>query len=162
MMESQKTSAPLPTLLFTWLSNVYWIWDLVHYWPKLKPIMPFTFFQCIQLTRHMLAMNWNNRIYNDTCLSFGLCLALILHYLDDFLIMDPPTASKCLENLNIIKEVCLQLGVSLALEKLEGPSQSLTFLGIILDTEHMEIQLSDVKLSCTCHQLTAWLGKESN
>jgi len=108
--------------------------------------------------RHMLAMNWNNQIYIDTCLPFGLCLAPkhfniladlpswilavkgvspILHYLDDFLIMGLPASSKCLENLNIIKGVCVQLGIPLALEKLEGPSQSLTFLGIILDTEHM-------------------------
>ena len=131
--------------------------------------------------RHMLAMNWNNQIYIDTCLPFGLCsvpklfniladllswilavrgVSPILHYLDDFLIMGPPTSSKCLENLNIIKEVCLQLGIPLALEKLEGPSQSLTFLGIILDTEHMEARLPDAKLSRIRHQLTAWLGKK--
>jgi len=92
---------------------------------------------------HMLAMNWNNQIYIDTYLPFGLhsdpklfkiladllswILAVkgvspILHYLDDFLIMGPPTSSKCLENLNIIKKVCLQLGIPLALQKLEGPS----------------------------------------
>ena len=61
--------------------------------------------------RHLLAMQWNNQIYIDMCLPFGLRSApklfniladflswivkqkgvsLVLHYLDDFLIMVPP------------------------------------------------------------------------
>ena len=104
--------------------------------------------------RHVLAMHWNNNIYIDTCLPFSLRsapklfniladllswiveekgVAPILHYLDDFLLLAPPSSDACLSNLNIVKDVCLQLGIPLALEKLEGPSQSLTFLGIILD-----------------------------
>lgn len=40
----------------------------------------------------------------------------------------------CQTHLNTIKEVYQDLGISLVLEKVEGPSQCLTFLGIILDT----------------------------
>ena len=60
----------------------------------------------------------------------------VLHYLDDFLMLVTPSAAThvCWSNLNTIKEVCSQLGILLALEKLEGPSQSLTFLGIVLGT----------------------------
>ena len=43
-------------------------------------------------------------------------------------------------NLDIIKAVCYYLGVPLAIEKVEGPSMSLTFLGIVLDTKRMEAQ----------------------
>ena len=86
---------------------------------------------------HVLAMHWNNNIYIDTCLPFGLTsapklfnilvdlllwivgekgVAPILHYLDDFLLLAPPSSDACLNNLNIVKDVCLQLDISLALE----------------------------------------------
>ena len=130
--------------------------------------------------RHILAMHWNNNIYIDTCLPFGLRsapklfniladllswiveekgVAPNLHYLDDFLLLAPPSSDACLSNLNLVKDVRLQLGIPLALEKLEGPSQSLTFLGIILDTQRMEARLPDDKLLRIRTQLAAWLGK---
>ena len=103
----------------------------------------FRFLPIHQADRHLLAMQWNNHIYIDTCLSFGLQSALklfniladllswiveqkgvspVLHYLDHFLIMAPPSVAShiCLGYLNTIKEVCSQLGIPLALEKLEG------------------------------------------
>ena len=63
----------------------------------------------------------------------------ILYYLDDLLTMGPLASITCEENLNVIKDVCIHLGIPLAMEKLEGPTTSLTFLGIDLDTERMEI-----------------------
>ena len=117
--------------------------------------------------RHMLAMKWNNQIYIDIRLPFGLSWFLeskgvspILHYLDSFLTMGPSSSTTCQENLNIINEVCSYLGVPLALEKLEGPTQSLTFLGIVLDTSRMEMRLPEDKLSRIHAQLTIWLGKK--
>ena len=98
--------------------------------------------------RHLLAMQWKNQIFIDTCLPFGLRSALklfntladllswilqtqgitpVLHYLDDFLLMDPPQSSICYKNLEVVKDVCAQLGIPLALEKVEGPSESLPF-----------------------------------
>ena len=94
---------------------------------------------------HMLGMRWNNQIYIDTCLPFGLCSAPklfniladllswilrskgvlpVLHYLDDFLTLGPPLTTTCVEDLTTIKEVCLQLGIPLALDKVKGPSKS--------------------------------------
>ena len=131
--------------------------------------------------RHMLVMKWNNQVYIDTRLPSGLHSAPklfniladllswileskgvspILHYLDNFLTMGPPSSTTCQENLNIIYEVCSCLGVPLALAKLEGHTQSLTFLGIVLDTSRMEIQLPEDKLSRIRAQLTIWLGKK--
>ena len=49
------------------------------------------------------------------------------------------------------------LGVPLAPNKLEGPSTSLLFLGIILDTERMEIMLPKDKLTRIQQPLTTWL-----
>ena len=130
--------------------------------------------------RHLLAMEWNNGIYIDTCLPFGLrstpklfniladLLSWILnqkgasptiHYLDDFLTMGTARSSTCHDNLNIMMNVSKQLGIPLALEKLEGPSHCLTFLGIILDTQQMQARLPDDKLNRIKLQLSTWLHK---
>ena len=47
----------------------------------------------------------------------------------------------------------------MALEKVEGLSTSLTFLGIVLDTVRMEARLPTDKLCCICHQVKAWLTR---
>ena len=86
----------------------------------------------------------------------------ILHYLDDFLIMGPPLSPTCSAHPTTIMEVCSQLGIPLALEKLEGPTQSLTFLGITLDTHRMESPLPPDKLQCIRDQVAAWLAKKCN
>ena len=65
-----------------------------------------------------------------------------------------------------IKEVCLQLGIPLALDKVEGSSKSLTFLGIVINTGRMELEacLPEEKLARICYQLAMelWQGKEGN
>ena len=61
----------------------------------------------------------------------------ILHYLDDFLIIDS-TLSSCVNNL--------ELGVPMAPEKNIGPSTVLSFAGIKLDTCKMEARLPQDKL----------------
>ena len=103
--------------------------------------------------RHLLGMNWKNNIYIDHCIPFGLRSApklfniladllswiaqnagvsYLIHYLDDYLTMGPPASAICQRNLDIFISLCADLGVPLASEKLEGPSTSLSFLGIIL------------------------------
>ena len=84
----------------------------------------------------------------------------VLHYLDDFLTIGPPSSTTCQKNLDITKEVCTYLGIPLTLEKLEDPRQSLTFLGIALDTSRMEVRLPQNKLSCIRAKLTIWLDKK--
>ena len=131
--------------------------------------------------RHLTTMKWNQQIYIDTCLPFGLrsapklfnILADLLawtaqkngvsnniHYLDDFLTMGPPGSSTCQRNLDIFAQLCKDLGVPLAVEKIEGPSTSLTFLGITLDTEQMEIRLPDEKLKRIKDDLQEWLERK--
>jgi len=72
----------------------------------------------------------------------------LMHYLDDFLKLDAPDASTCSHNLQIMKGVCQHLGFLLAMEKVEGPSESLTFLGILLDSKTREAHLPLEKLQC--------------
>ena len=71
--------------------------------------------------------------------------------------MGQEDSSACQDHLTTIKEVCQDLGIPLAMEKLEGSSQCITFLGIILDIEHMEARLPPDKLSRIRSQLLAWI-----
>ena len=133
--------------------------DIKHAF-RLLPVCP--------ADRHLLAMRWKNMISVDTCLPFGLRSAPklfniladllswileqqgvspLLHYLDDFLLMAPPQSSQCQDNLLIVQHICSLLGIPLALEKVEGPTDSLTFLGITLDTKRMEAHLPAEKLN---------------
>jgi len=122
---------------------------------------------------------WN--IYIDTCLPFGLRSAPklfnvladllswmltqkqvspVLHYLDDFLAMGHSGSSTCAHNLATIKEICSTLGIPLALEKVEGPSHCLTFLGITLDSREMVARLPEDKLLRIRSLLATWLSKK--
>ena len=131
--------------------------------------------------RHLLAMEWRKHIYIYTCLPFGLRSApklfniladllswiveqrgvsMSLHYLDDFLTMGPASSTLCQKNLSMFQQVCDELGIPLATEKIEGPSTSLTFLGILLDTSCMEARLPDDKLQRIQKEISSWLGRK--
>jgi len=60
--------------------------------------------------------------------------------------MGPQQSPQCQENLLAIEQLCNLLGIPLATEKVEGPTDSLTFLGITLDTKKMEARLPADKL----------------
>jgi len=131
--------------------------------------------------RHLLSMKWKKQVFIDTCLPFGLRsapklfniladllswileqqkVAPVLHYLDDFLTIGPQASPSCANNLQKIKDTCFMLGIPLALEKVEGPSQCLTFLGITLDTQLMLARLPDEKLARIRNQVAAWLSRK--
>ena len=55
--------------------------------------------------------------------------------------------------------ICSTLGVPLSPEKMVGPSQKLTYLGIEIDTTTMSVQLSDDKLRHLQTKLAAWQVK---
>jgi len=126
-------------------------------------------------------MRWDRKIYIDTCLPFGLRSAPklfnvladlllwilehhnvspVMHYLDDFLTMGPAGSPTCAHNLTVIKEICSSLGIPLALEKVEGPSDCLTFLGIMLDTQLMQARLPDIKLHRIKSEVASWLHRK--
>lgn len=132
--------------------------------------------------RHLLAMSWKGALYIDTCLPFGLRSAprlfniaadllewilkdrgvsFVIHYLDDFLTVGTPGSTACSRNLEIIREVCKSLGIPLALEKVEGPTTVLDFLGITIDTTLMEARLPQLKLERTKATVQEWLHKKS-
>ena len=92
--------------------------------------------------RPLQAVKWDNQIFIDPMLPFGLhsapkifnavadalqwCLCsrevpLIRHYLDDFiLVAPPPHSSQCQTSLDTLLQVCRELGVPIAKEKQRG------------------------------------------
>ena len=128
--------------------------------------------------RHLLGMEWQGGIYIDTCLPFGLRSApklfnvlaellswmvrqqnvsFLIHYLDDFITMGPPSLSICQNNLDTIIHICNYLGVPLAFEKVERPSTTLPFLSITLNTMKMEARLPEGKLGKLKDKVAQWV-----
>ena len=126
---------------------------------RLIPIHP--------MDRSFLGLTWQGGVYVDCQLPFGLASAPaifsaitealewilrsrgvrnLIHYLDDFLLLGAPGSSECLQALHSTLSTCQELGIPLALHKVEGPTTQLTFFGIGLDSSQMSLSLPDAKL----------------
>lgn len=132
--------------------------------------------------RYLLGMQWENHIYIDTALPFGLRsapkifsaisdtlewillrqgMSSCLHYLDDFLTMGAADSDECYRNLELMLRICEVLGLPVAKHKVEGPTTKLEFLGIEFDTLRMLMRLPSEKLERLKELLKEWLGKKS-
>ena len=67
--------------------------------------------------------------------------AQLLHYHDNFLLVGLPGKDTCHEAMTRVLLVCDLLGIPVASEKLEGPTATLTFLGIVLNTSEQQLRL---------------------
>jgi hypothetical protein len=81
----------------------------------------------------------------------------ILHLLDDFLTVDPPSAS-AQRTMALLKLIFKKLGIPLSKSKTVGPTHCLEYLGIILDTIAMEARLPPDKLQRLLHFLSEFLA----
>jgi len=100
---------------------------------------------------HLSSVKWENSIYIDQALPFGLRSApkifsavanaiqwvlqnqginISLHYLDNFTLVSKEY-SQAIDQKNTLTTVWEKLGVPMEVSKLEGPSQTLKFLGIL-------------------------------
>ena len=116
----------------------------------------------------------------DTCLPFGLRSATFLfdqvayalewilrHSYDlhdlihDFFLAGPPDSPRCGEQLQCFLQVAVILGAQVAMEKVDGPSAVLAFLGLILDSLRQEIWLPPEKLQDMLQELVQQLAKRN-
>ena len=125
---------------------------------RLIPIHP--------MDRSFLGVTWQGEVYVDCQLPFGLAYAPavfsafaealewilwsrgvrnLIHYLNDFLLFGALASLECLQALHSTLSTCQELGIPLALHKVEGPTTQLVFLGIGLDSQ-MALSLHDDKL----------------
>ena len=85
-------------------------------------------------------------------------LRMIIHYVDDFLIV-APTKELAGALRDAALALCSMLGLPMAADKTEGPTQQLTFLGIELDSVAQEMRLAADKLQSLRALLEAWEDK---
>ena len=132
--------------------------------------------------RSLMGFQWRGALYIDGMLPFGLRSAPIIftavadalewifrqqaveeidHYLDDFITMGPSGSQVCGRNLDVIFQACEELGVPLAMEKLEGPTTRLIFLGIEIDTTSGSMRLPEEKLARLHQALQSWAGRKA-
>lgn len=132
--------------------------------------------------RHLLGMQFDGKLYVDKALPFGLRSApkiftaladgllwvlyqhniqAALHYLDDYIFFGSPDTLECADALERALQLCGQLGVPISKSKVEGPATVLTFLGISLDTETMELRLPEEKLRRLKTLTQQWKTKRS-
>ena len=120
---------------------------------------------------------WDGQLYIDTVLPFGLRsvpkifnsvadalqwiakqygISYLEHFLDDFVTVGAPQCSECEHNLFLLESVCALLGLPLKVEKREGPSTCLIFLGIELDTVNFKLRLPAPNLAPLQSTLQRW------
>ena len=91
---------------------------------------------------------------------FVFGVSRVIHYLDDFFVC-AKSFDECKESMAVIQSAFDELGVPLAPEKIIGPSSSLTYLGIEIDSVAQVIRLPDEKLNNLKEVLEAWLSRDS-
>lgn len=131
--------------------------------------------------RPLLGMKWRDSYFVDSALPFGLrsapklfnlvadCLQWIfqqhdiqvIHYLDDYLIFGQKGTSACQDSLQSALQLCKELGVAISEKKLEGPTTCLTFLGILVDSNKMELRLPTDKLSRLKDMIEQWRSRRT-
>ena len=115
----------------------------------------------------LLGVAWQSCTYVDRSLPFGLRSApkifnavadflawilhcngvtFVLHYLDDFLTFSPPGSELASTMRSQVKPIFSRVGVPIAHEKTVGPSTTLTFLGIEIDTDLLQLRLPREKV----------------
>ncbi len=72
-----------------------------------------------------------------------------------------PGTLECDQNLTLLVNLCHILNLPLALEKKEGPTTMLIFLGIELDTIKLELRLPAQKLARLKLSLKKWVHLKS-
>ena len=119
--------------------------------------------------------NLATHFYYDSCLPFGASSSCaifeafstalgwvarhkyriehIVHILDDFLILDPPTHNQCNNKLSSFLRMCSDLGVPIKRDKTEYTTTCITFMGLELDSSKMEARLPQDKLHKVRHLL---------
>ena len=131
--------------------------------------------------RYLLGVMWKGKLYIDCALPFGLQFApkvfnavadalewlvrsvgmdKVTHYLDDFAVFGPPGSKECSQNLKAIQSVAERHGIPLAPEKTLGPSSSIVFLGIEINTIQGILRLPEDKLTKLQQLLAAWSGRK--
>ena len=128
----------------------------------------------------LLCYRWEDQIFVDLRLPFGSrsspaifnafadvlqwifvtvgLVEFIIHYLDDYFLVNVSKES-CQSDMDSVQRLCEFLGVPLAPDKVEGPSQVLVYLGIEVDTVLGVARLPNDKLLRAQDLVKRWGSK---
>ncbi len=130
----------------------------------------------------LLGMRWQGRTFVDRTLPFGLRSApLILtvladalqwimeqfgatwvrHYVDDYITIGAPGSQECTRNVSAMLAACAEANLPIEPEKNEGPATTITFLGLELDSQKMEVRLPENKRTRLKEMLESWKGRKA-
>ena len=130
----------------------------------------------------LLGIQWQGCTFIDRALPFGLrsspkifnaiadfltwvlyCegVTLVLHYLDDFLIFEPPDCVTASRTRAMVESIFSHVGAPLAHHKSEGPATVLSFLGIQIDTVQFQLSLPAEKISRLQTLLRHWVTRKA-
>ena len=87
-------------------------------------------------------------------------VSCVEHYLDDYFTCGPSDTNVCQNNLNIMKVACTEMGFEINPSKLDHPSTEIEFLGIIIDSNRMQLRISNDRLSDIYNELIQWNNKK--
>ncbi len=130
----------------------------------------------------LLGMHWQGRIFVDRTLPFGLRSAPLIftaladalqwimeqfgatwvrHYVDDYITIGSPGSQVCAKNVSAMLAMCAEANMPIEPEKNEGPSTTISFLGLELDSMTMEVRLPQDKLIRLRAVLESWKGRKA-
>ena len=136
----------------------------------------------------LFGMQWEGKFYYDKVLPFGLrsapflfnqlseavkwllhghCgISFVYHILDDFLVIEPPSPIAphnltCQQSLSSMLLTFKNLGIPIAPHKTQGPSTTLEFIVIVLDSDRMEARLPSDKVQRLTSCFTEFKGRRS-
>ena len=75
------------------------------------------------------------------------------HYLDDFFFVGKAYTEDCQFMMSTFRDICCEIGIPLAEDKTIGPSSTIIFLGLEIDTEKMVVRIPFEKLNETREKL---------
>ena len=96
--------------------------------------------------------------YSGPCRN--VALTWVKHYVDDFITVGE-TLEECSRNVIVMHETCDEADMPIEPEKNEGPAIFITFLGLPVDTDKMEIRLSLEKLERLKALVARWRGRKA-
>ena len=82
------------------------------------------------------------------------------HYLDDYFTCGPPNSNICRSNLDTMLAVCDEFGFEVNPSKTECPTTCLELLGIIIDSELMQVRISKERLKDCVDELNEWQNRK--
>lgn len=132
---------------------------------------------------HLLAYFWEGHYYVDMVLPFGLrsaggifnhfanlvCWIInnkygipnLIHYSDDYFMVSTQDVVIAKKELSVVKQAFFDMGIPLADDKIEGPALEMIYLGILINSRDMTIEITPDRYVETTGALPRWVTRRT-